>query len=373
MKLDRKNITKILFILFSAIIFAAIVKNYQAVFGLVTKIFIAIRPFIVGACIAFILNQPLRFFERKVFTDKRLEKRKFLRKIKRPVSILYSIVFVGLLLTIFLMIIIPEIRKSVINLAELLPYYMDTVSDTIDYWLSEFGLSLNNLENIDWNMVSEKIVGYIKDGSIGDIVGKTLGITSSMFSIVFTTALGFVFSIYILASKEKLGRQIKSVVYYYFNKSSSDNFFRILKLANDTFSKFIVCQCTEALILGTLCYIGMQIFNMPFALMISSLITLMALIPIFGALIGTSIGAFMILLISPIKAVWFVIFIILLQWFEGNIIYPRVVGKSVGLPALWVLFSVMVGSSLFGVLGLLVSVPTCSVLYCLMREKIRNN
>ena len=205
----------------------------------------------------------------------------------------------------------------------------------------------------------------------GAMINKTIGVTSNVLSGLFNFVIGFVLSIYILASKEKLCRQGARLLRVILPEAACDRIFRVLAMSSGVFTKFISGQCVEALILGALCYIGMLIFRMPYALMISALIAVTALIPVFGAFIGTSVGALMILLISPLKAVGFVLFIIILQQIESNVIYPRVVGNSVGLPGIWVLLSVTLFGSIFGAVGLLLGVPFCAVLYCLVRDFVK--
>lgn len=328
-----------------------------------------VAPLIIGCSIAFIINLPMSFIEERFFSKKALEKHKWLRKIKRPASLLLGWLFIIAIFTILLMLIIPELYKTIMNFAQLLPYYMDSFGYNLIKWFDMLHLNADNIKNFDWNSLSTKLVEYFQSaGTL--LVGKTLGITTGVFNSVLNLLLGFVFSVYILLSKEKLSAQLKRLYASFVSHQFYDNTMVVLSLANETFSKFLVGQCTEALILGVLCYIGMCIFNIPYALMISSLISITALVPIFGAFIGTAIGAFMILLISPVKAFWFIIFIIILQQLESNLIYPKVVGKSVGLDGIWVLFAVTIGGRFFGVVGLLISVPVFSIIYCLIKAYV---
>lgn len=366
MKLDKRNILKILFIIFVSVLFYAFTKNYKDILMLLRNIISAFSPIIIGLCVAFVLNLPMSACENAI--DKIKSKRfEFLKKIKRPLSIILSVIFVGLILTVFLMLIIPEIKKTAIVVAAQLPDYMDKLNDFISSYSENFALPYDISEKVDWNNISSNIITYIKDyGSA--LIDKTIGITSGIFSVAVNIIIGLVFSVYVLSSKEKIGKICKKMLYSILKKEQTDTILRVSKMTSSVFSKFVAGQCTEAMILGMLCYIGMSIFNLPYSVMISSLITLSALVPIFGAIIGTAMGAVMICFISPMKAIWFVVFIIVLQQFESNLIYPRVVGKSVGLPGIWVLFSVTIGGNLFGIIGLLTAVPVCSVLYCLLRE-----
>lgn len=367
--MNKKTITQILLITCSTVLFYVLIQNFGIIWTGIKAVISAIAPLIIGCSIAFVVNLPMSFTERKLFPEKAVAKHKFLRKIKRPVSLLIGWIFILAIFTVLLMLIIPELSKTIMNFAQLLPYYMDSFGHNVTKWLDTFHLDIKSLRNFDWESLSTKLVEYLQSaGTL--LVGKTVGITTGVFTSVLNILLGFVFSCYILLSKEKLSVQLKKLYTSMVKHKTYDNTLVILSLANETFSKFLVGQCTEALILGVLCYIGMSIFRMPYALMISSLIAITALVPIFGALIGTAIGAFMILLINPVKALWFIVFIIVLQQLESNLIYPKVVGKSVGLDGIWVLFAVTVGGRFFGALGLLISVPIFSIIYCLIRAYI---
>ena len=205
----------------------------------------------------------------------------------------------------------------------------------------------------------------------GTLVNSTVIVATNVAHAVITLILGIVFAINILAEKEKLKSQVKRVLYAYLPQKPTDKFVKVCNLTNHAFSNFIVGQCTEACILGTLCFIGMCIFRFPYALLISVLVAFMALIPIFGSFLSVSIGALLILVVSPIQAFWFVVFFIVLQQVEGNFIFPRVVGSKIGLPALWVLAAITIGGNVFGLVGMIVNIPICSVLYTILREDVK--
>ncbi|HIZ56943.1 MAG TPA: AI-2E family transporter, partial [Firmicutes bacterium] len=234
--------------------------------------------------------------------------------------------------------------------------------------LSADTLSLSNIQ-IDWAKLAESVSDFLQYGST-NLFHTTVGITTSIFSGFFNLILGSVFSIYLLLQKERLCLQAKKLLFAYLPEQRVHTILRIGSLSNKTFSGFVTGQVVEAAIIGILCFIGMKIFSMPYASMISCLVGLTALIPIFGAFIGTAIGAFLILMDNPMQAVWFILFIIILQQVEGNLIYPKVVGKSVGLPGIWVLTAITIGGSTFGIAGMLFSVPLCSVLYCMLKESV---
>lgn len=225
--------------------------------------------------------------------------------------------------------------------------------------------------NIDWNKVVNIVTDSIKNGGSA-VFNTTLGITSSIVGGVMNLVLSLVFSIYLLLQKEQLGAQLKNVMLAFLPPQRVEKILSVGRLSNRIFSKFVSGQCTEAVILGLLCFTGMSIFSMPYAMMISVVVGVTALIPMFGAFIGAGIGAFLILMVDPMQAFWFLIYIVVLQQLEGNLIYPRVVGKSVGLPGLWVLVAVTIGGNLWGVMGILLSVPLCSVVYSLFRQLVRD-
>ncbi len=370
MNLDKKTIMKIILIIFSSILFTVVIANLGLVFSGISVFVDVISPFIIGLCLAFILNIPLRLIEEKCFAPLNRKCGKVWKRLKRPVSLLLSILCVLIIIALLLVIIIPQFKETIEGFAVSLPEYMDALNEKI----SDLTFKLTGKESagfkIDWETVSKMLIEFAnKEDS--DTMTITIDIIGGAVGAIFDIVLGIVFSIYILASKEQLGRQFRSVLYSIFKKKKVDRFMSIMSMANSSFSRFVVGQFTEAVIIGVLCCIGMLIFRMPYAPVISCIIAITALIPVFGAFIGTAVGAFMILLVSPIKALWFIVYIIVLQQLETNIIYPKVVGKSVGLPGIWVLFAVMIGGGFFGALGMLVAVPIFSVLYTLLDIWIR--
>lgn len=276
----------------------------------------------------------------------------------------------GVVFAIFF-IVVPALKDSVVNFVSLLPsrlvhlehWWNDLVGflEAHSIQLPEFSLNSTELQNNITSFLS-------KYGE--DFLNTTIGITSSIFSLVVNLVLALAFSLYLLAQKETLTGQAKKVVRALFSEKWAHWITDVARMTNRTFSNFVTGQLTEAVILGTLCFLGMLIFRLPYAGVISVLVGFTALIPIFGAFIGVGIGAFLILLVSPIKALWFILFFVILQQLEGNLIYPRVVGKSVGLPGIWVLAAVTVGGNAFGLAGMLLAVPLCSVLYTLARQGV---
>lgn len=333
-----------------------------------------LAPFLIGFCMAYVVNlllRPLENFWAWLF--RKNKKQAFVSKVKRPICLALSFLLViGIIFAIVFMVI-PALKETIVSFANKVPQYAKMVN-TWYYGVVEFLEHYNfNLPAISFD--TAKLTQFAKDlisnyGS--NVLDTTVNITASIVSALIDIALGFVFAIYLLAQKEKLGNQIKRATKAIFGEKRSGKLFDVTALTNSVFTKFITGQVADACIIGVLCFIGMLIFRMPYASIISVLIGFTALIPIFGAFIGAGVGAFLILLESPVKAFWFIVFIIVLQQFEGNLIYPRVVGKSVGLPGIWVLVSVTIGGSLFSVLGMLFSVPICTVIYVLFREFVNN-
>ena len=371
MEPNRKNTIRIILIIFSSILFYTVLQNLEAVRGAMAAAARILSPVFIGAAIAFIVNIPMRLLEDNVYSLI-IKKRPGAIKARRPVCLILSILIIFGLFALIIGLIAPEFAATVMSIAQTLPSQVNDLIERADELIGRFNLPLedvNLFEKIDWNSVSRTIVAGLSN--TGAMINKTIGVTSNVLSGLFNFVIGFVLSIYILASKEKLCRQGARLLRVILPEAACDRIFRVLAMSSGVFTKFISGQCVEALILGALCYIGMLIFRMPYALMISALIAVTALIPVFGAFIGTSVGALMILLISPLKAVGFVLFIIILQQIESNVIYPRFVGNSVGLPGIWVLLSVTLFGSIFGAVGLLLGVPFCAVLYCLVRDFVK--
>ena len=368
MNLDKNNVLKILFIIFVSILFLISLWNLSLIISWVGKVFSVLSPFIIGLCMAFIINIPLRIIENKLFARLNQKGGKTWLKLKRPISLLLSILMLLLLIFLLLLIIIPQFKEAFEDFIIALPGYMDALDARISEIVGNITGDPNKLDiSINWETISATIIDFIHSTDT-DTIGITVDIISGLFGVVFDAILGFVFSIYILASKETLGRHFRSFLYSIIKKNRADRFLSIMSMSGESFSKFVVGQCTEAVIIGVLCGIGMLIFGMPYVPVISCIIAVTALIPVFGAFIGTAAGAFIILLESPVQALWFIVYIIILQQLETNLIYPRVVGKSVGLPGILVLLSVTIGGGFFGAFGMLVSVPICSVLYTLIQE-----
>lgn len=333
------------------------------------KLLGVVFPFILGGAIAFVLNVPLKFVERLL---KPLFKEK--KGLMRIVSILLAFLITIGIVVFVIMTVIPELIKTLVQLNAGIPKFLDDMNT----WFTGLSLSypeitdyITSLE-VNWTDITQKALTFLQN-SVTNVLSSTWGFATSVIGGITTTVLGMIFSIYILAQKEKLGMQFRKIIYAYLPENMVKYILKVCRLSNRTFSGFISGQCTEAVVFGVLCYFSMLLFRFPYALSISVLIGFTTLIPIVGAFLGTALGAILIMVTNPIKAIWFVIMIIILQQIDGNLIYPRIVGNSVGLPGLWVMVAVTMGGSLMGVMGMLIFVPLVSVIYSLLRENVYHN
>ena len=368
MKNECKFKQYMLLIAFGVILFW-LLSNYSLVFNTAGSILSVLSPVIIGFCIAFILNVPMSSLERRLFRPSKKSGKlsKIKNKIKRPISIFIVILLFLFIIFMIFYLVIPALINTLTQLTEDIPDYVNQISKKIN----DQPLITNWLESIKLNKdaVIEKLTAIIKDSVLTlKTVDSTISVVSSIFSSIINSVLGLFFAIYMLAQKEKLLSQCKKLTYAFIKKDFADKITYVCKKSADTFSKFLTGQCMEAIILGTLCTIGMLIMRMPYALMIGVLVAVTAFIPIVGAFIGVVVGAFLISVTSLPQALWFVVFMLVLQQIEGNFIYPHVVGSSVGLPSIWVLFAVTVGGNIGGIIGMFVSVPVCAVLYCVLSD-----
>ncbi len=364
MKRDiKKNI--ILIITYIALLIFLLVnfEKILSIFGYIINIF---SPFIFGVIIAFVLNVLVNFIENKLFGN---TKKRIWLKLKRPLSITFSIIFVIFIIVFIMNLLIPQLKNSVVLFTNSLPTYKEDVLDV----LSDFNLEESTINKVNdyLDNFSKVITDYIK-GNSKDVITVTTEVATSLIVIISKAIIAIVFAIYIIAQKEVLKRQFNKLMSAYLKPRDVNRINKYASMANNTFSNFVTGQCLEALIFGSLCFLGMVVLRLPYATTIAVLLGFTALIPVFGAFIGTILGAFLILMISPVKAIIFVIFILVLQQIEGNLIYPKVVGKSVGLPGIWVLLSVTVGASIGGILGMLIATPLCSLIYILLRQAVND-
>ena len=370
--MEKHTVKDIMTIVTYAVVLIFALFNLEFIFGIIAKVFNLILPFLIGIAIAFVLNIFMLKVER--LYDKLFKKRKKMQKAKKPICLVISLlVIIGIIVLIF-SLIMPQFIESINMLVTNFPNYVDRVAD----FLRSIGLGEATIKQITdfFNNIQTNISEYLNI-TTDDALKLTLGVASSIINVIFNLVVSVIFAIYLLLQKETILRQINKLFIAYLPTKHVVLINRIGKLSNKVFANFVGGQFVEAIIFGVLCLIGMLILNIPYALVISILIAFTALIPMFGAFIGTGIGAFLILVVDPIKALVFVIFIIILQQIEGNLIYPKVVGNSVGLPGIWVIVAVTIGGSLFGLIGMIISVPLCSILYSLIaisvNEKLEKN
>ena len=359
-KVDIKDIKKLI-IMTIILIFAFIyISEIWSFVKFIIKIFM---PFIVGLAIAFVLNVLMNTIENKWF-----KKWNTTTKVKRPISLLISIAIVLGFIVFLLLLIIPNLQNTIELFADSIPTYSRNLQNLLNGW----GINADVISEIRevLDSLGTSLSEYIKNNS-NQVIDVTLGIASNVVTGFVNITIGFVFAIYFLAQKEKIASQFSKVMDAYLPNKKISKIKEIATLSNKVFSHFVSGQCIEAIIIGVLCFFGMVILRLPYASTISVLVGFTALIPVFGAFIGTIFGAFLIFMVSPLQAIIFVMFIIILQQLEGNLIYPKVVGKSVGLPGIWVLVAVTVGASINGVLGMLLSVPICSIIYSILATNVR--
>lgn len=371
MELNSKNIKRIILIIAcGALIFTAF-QNFSSVLSFLSASINVFSPVIAALCVAFVLNVLLTALETKVFKFMDNAKKQFVVKLKRPVSLILTYILALGIVSLLLLVIIPDIIDTFTYLAEKMPAFIVATRDWAEGLLHRFNITNTELPEIkiNWSAAANTAKNWLS-GSYSKIFGDAVNITTSVFSGMFDAIFSLVISIYILAQKERIGRFVKRVINAFIPSKTTKLIYHISLRTQESFSRFIGGQLAEALILGTLCFIGMAIFRFPNALIISVLISVTALVPIVGATVGVIIGFLLIVITNPLKAILFVIFFLILQQIEGNLIYPRVVGKAVGLPGVIVVSAVLVGGNLGGVLGALIAVPTSAVLFTLLKEAI---
>lgn len=371
MGFDKVKIKQICWIiLYVALILFALLQIDAIVQGIGFVLEIS-KPFLIGGMIAFILNIPMKGIE-----DRLLGKWKGSRtaSLKRPISLILAILFLAAVITLVIVAIVPQLKNTLTTLGNKLPGFFEKV----ETWLTEMAVAYPALEEqlselatmeFDWNSIISTVVNFLKSG-VTNMLSSTVNVASGIIGGVTKGVIGLIFSLYILVQKERLHNQANRILSAYLPEKECTRIREVFHKLYVNFNNFICGQCLEAVILGCLFIVAMTIFGMPYAIMIGTLIAFMALIPIVGAFIGCFVGAFMILIDNPMKAFWFVVLFLVLQQLEGNLIYPRVVGNSVGLPSIWVLASVSIGGSLFGVMGMLIFIPLMSTAYSLIRDDV---
>lgn len=369
MDLNKENIKKIRgIIIFTALLIVCLWK-YDVVFEFFRFIFGVTFPFILGGAFAFVLNVPMNFFQRHLFPEERIEKTRWLKKAARPFSLILVLILVIGVVSVVMFILIPQLGATFGSLGSSIQNFVPKVqkwAENVFEGNEQIRSWIGNL-NFDWNRIMEVGMDFFRHGA-GNMLDSTITVARSIISGLTTFFIAFVFACYILLQKEKLNIQVKKVMFAFIPRGKAEAALEVFSLTYNTFSSFLTGQCVEAVILGSMFVVSMSVLKIPYALLIGIVIAFTALIPIFGAFIGCAIGAFLIFMVNPVKALIFVILFLILQQIEGNLIYPHVVGNSVGLPSIWVLAAVSIGGSLMGIVGMLIFIPIVSVLYALFRE-----
>lgn len=369
MELNRDTIRKIRgLIVFTALVIVCLWKH-EMVFDILGFVFGILFPFILGGAIAFVLNVPMSFIERHLFPEERREKSKGMKKLARPVSMLIVLFAVIAVVGLVMFVVLPQLASTFAGLGKSIQAFIPQVQEWADQLFhnnDEIMNWVNSLE-FDWNKIMNAVIDFFRNGA-GSVLNSTLAAARSIVSGLARFFISFVFAVYILLQKEKLSVQAKKVLFAFARKGRAEATLEVLALTYSTFSSFLTGQCVEAVILGSMFVVTMTILKLPYALLVGILIAFTALIPIFGAFIGCVVGAFLIFMVDPVKALIFIVMFLVLQQIEGNLIYPHVVGSSVGLPSIWVLAAVTIGGNLLGIVGMLIFIPLVSVVYALFRE-----
>lgn len=361
---NKNDIKRLIMLIGIGVIAYLVISNIEFVISVFTKLFSALSPFILGIVLAFILNIPMMKIENFL---KKLQKDKQNKIPVRGISITLSLIIFILVVVFISFELIPELASNIEALIRSIPDIINNVKIYLTELFSEYPVAQKQIlntfnNNTNFNGILIKLLDYVVNGSIGFISG--------LINSLVTIFTAIVFAIYMLAQKEYLIKGTKHIIKAYLPEYKYDKIMKIAKLSNTTFTKFVSGQCLEALILGCIFFVVLTIFRFPYALLISVLVSVTALIPIFGALIAMIIGAILIATVNPLQSLLFIVLFLIIQQIEGNVIYPRVVGKSVGLSPIWTLLAVTVGGSLFGIIGMLVGLPLASILYALFKKDV---
>lgn len=366
MELSKDSVRKIQGLIVFTIAVLVIGINYRGVMTLLGRGFQIAFPFLLGAAIAFILNVPMRRIE-KVLSHG------WHSHWVRPISLMLTLVFVLGILAVVIFVVTPQLVDTIIGLQQSIPKFLEQLQKEAEslFIRNPEIVNLINSIRVDWDSVFREAMNFLKAGA-GSVLNSTFSAAVSIVSGFTSFGIALIFSIYILLQKENLGRQFKKLLLAYLPARVTTATLSIAALSQRTFSNFLTGQCVEAVILGTMFFVTMTILRMPYALLIGVLIAFTALIPIFGAFIGCAIGIFLMLMVSPLNALAFTATFFILQQIEGNLIYPHVVGNSVGLPSIWVLVAVTIGGSAMGIVGMLIFIPLSSVLYTLLKDAVNH-
>ena len=366
MQIEKKQIKTLVLGAMSCILLYWVLNDMERVKNMFGSVFGLVQPSLVGACIAFILNVPMRAIERQIKRIPRFPA-------DRAVSILLTLAAMGLVVALVVYLLVPQVRATGEIIAQQLPPFVARVeagilrfleeNPQIADWLREY----TDMESMNWKAMGDQVIDFLGSG-LGKVVGNTVGVVKGFISSVWSVFVSIVFSLYCLGNKERLARQGRRILYSFLPERWADEIIRVGRLSNSTFSNFLSGQCIEVTILGCMFALAMTILRMPYIPLVSVLVAVTAFVPIVGAWIGCALGAFFILVNDPMQAAAFVVMFLVLQQIENNLIYPRVVGTSVGLPSMWTLVAVTVGADIMGVAGMVLMIPICSVFYTLLNE-----
>ena len=364
-KLSMKKIREL--IIFTVLLVVALWK-FEVVIDVLKTIWGIIFPFVLGGAIAFVINVPMSFLEKKIF-GKIKEGNKAGEKLARPISLLLTIILAVGVIILVMFGVIPQLTRTIASLMMSIANFIPQMQD----WIREFShnnqdiMKLVNQVQFNPDQAIKWGISILGSGA-GNMMNTTMSAVGSIVSGFATFFIAFSFACYILFQKEKLYIQIRKIFFAFISRKKAEAFLKICSLTYRTFANFLAGQCLEAVILGSMFVVTLSILKMPYALLIGTLIAFTALIPIFGAFIGCAVGCFLIFMVNPKQAILFIIVFLILQQIEGNLIYPHVVGGSVGLPSIWVLAAVTIGGNLMGIVGMLVFIPIVSVIYTIFRE-----
>ena len=369
MEFNRKNVRMILLIITFAVVLYTAAQNLASVYGAVKTVWNVFGVVITGLAMAFVLNVPLKLFEDRVFYGMSEDRRPLVRRLRRAVSLVCALVVSLGVIVILIAVVLPQLTQTVTEVATRLPEYISAVVNWINEFLAKFDIEIEALKEftVDWEKVFKDLSTYLKEGNV---INTATDVGTAAASTVMNTFLGLVVAVYVLAQKERIGRFTRRCIDAFLPKRASSAISRVASMASETFSSFVAGQLADSCILGILCYICMLIFRFPYPEVISVVIGVTSLVPMVGSFIGEVIGALLILIVSPLKALLFVIMVLAIQQVDGAFIYPRIVGKSVGLPGVAVFCAVIVGGNIAGVLGAVMGVPVCAVLYALLKEAV---
>lgn len=380
MNLSKETIKEIRNLIIFTLLLLVGLWKYEMVLQVLGLGLNIIFPFVLGAAIAFVLNGPMNFIQRNLFEKQEYfqtkKGQKLRKKLEMPVSLILTILFVIGILVLVIFVVVPQLGKTFIMLKDNIQVFIPRAMGQIEALFRDnpeiakqiAGLQLD-WKQMNWDKILSSVAGFFRHGA-GSVIGTTYEVTKGIVSGLATFFIAFVFACYILLQKTKLRVQVRKLMYAFLKKEHVEKIEEVCSLTYKIFSNFLTGQCTEAIILGTMFFVTMAVLRFPYALLTGVLIAVTALVPVFGAFIGCAVGVFLIVMVSPVKAVGFVVLFLVLQQIEGNFIYPHVVGNSVGLPSMWVLVAVTLGSSLMGIIGMLIFIPVASVLYTLLRESV---